>query len=82
MLDLCRQDRRLGHVLFAAADAVAGFGEEAALAGAGDRRANHFAFADQFAGEACAVPPFSLDEQRRISEFPQFSTMVCASPCP
>ncbi|MCJ7453200.1 MAG: hypothetical protein MUO39_12100 [Steroidobacteraceae bacterium] len=26
-----------------------------------------------------AVPPFSLAEQRRIKEFPQFSTMVCAS---
>ena len=29
-----------------------------------------------------AVPPFSLAEQRRISVLLQFSTMVCASPCP
>jgi len=29
-----------------------------------------------------AVPPFSLAEQRRIREFPQFSTMGWASPWP
>jgi hypothetical protein len=34
-------------VLFAAADAVAGFGEEAVLPRSRDRRANHFAFAGQ-----------------------------------
>jgi len=33
LLDLGGQDRSLNNVLFAAADAVAGFGKEAALAG-------------------------------------------------
>jgi hypothetical protein len=30
----------------------------------------------------CDVPPCSLAEQRRMSEFPQFSTMVSAAPLP
>jgi hypothetical protein len=29
-----------------------------------------------------AVPPPSLDEQRKIKVFPQFSIIVCASPDP